>query len=563
MKKLINAPKSVVRETLEGLVDLSSHLALLEGETVVTLRDPGPGETRPVAVISGGGSGHEPAHAGYVGRGMLSAAVAGDVFTSPSVDAVLAAILAVSGPAGAVLIVKNYTGDRLNFSLAAELAQAQGVPVEVVIVADDIALRDTVARDRWRGIAGTVLIHRIAGAAAAQGLPLSEVSRLAWAAAAEVTTMGVGLGSCTVPAAGKPGFTLGESEIEFGLGIHGEKGVSREPMAPADQIVDRLIEAVTIPLAGRTDRPVALLVNGLGGTPPIELAIVARHAIARLRTMGLRVERAWAGTFMSALEMPGVSLSLLPLDSERSACLDTPTEALNWPGPGLVAEKKILPAPAPEQTAAVVPDGPLAPILRQVVNTVAEALRAAEDHLTDLDAQAGDGDLGASLARGAEALKALPAPASATPEILLAAAAGALRSAIAGSSGPFYATGLMRASRAIAGIEAPSPAEWCTAFRVAVDAVREIGGAKPGDRTMVDALHPAVEALTKALQRGEPGALEAALEAAKAGATATREMRPALGRASYLGDRALGVPDGGAVAVTIWLGAICEALRRR
>lgn len=221
MKKLVNEPKAVVRQMLEGFVALAPGQVLLDDETVVVRSDtPADPRQRKVSIISGGGSGHEPAHAGYVGAGMLDAAVAGDVFTSPSTDAVLAAIRAVSGPAGSLLVVKNYTGDRLNFGLAAELARAEGIPVEVVVVADDVALRDTVEPSRRRGIAGTVLVHKVAGAAAAAGLPLSDVLREAEAASAELGTMGVALGPCTVPAAGRPGFTLGDEEIELGLGIH-------------------------------------------------------------------------------------------------------------------------------------------------------------------------------------------------------------------------------------------------------------------------------------------------------------------------------------------------------
>lgn len=266
MKKLLNDPHDLVRELLEGTVDLSSGLALMQDENVVVRGDLPAFAERKVAILSGGGSGHEPAHAGYVGRGMLTAAIAGDVFTSPSADAVLAAILAVSGPAGALLIIKNYTGDRLNFGLAAELARQQGIPVEVVVVADDVALHSLVKRERRRGIAGTVLIHKLAGAAAEQGLPLVEIAALARRAAAQLGTMGVGLGACIVPAAGAPGFTLGEDEIEFGLGIHGEKGVERTTMLSADAIVAALLDAIVDDMQLAPGARVALLVNGLGGT---------------------------------------------------------------------------------------------------------------------------------------------------------------------------------------------------------------------------------------------------------------------------------------------------------
>src|SRR6185503_13661558 len=229
MKKLINSPRTLVREMLEGLADLHPGLAILDSDNVILRADLPAAQQRPVALLSGGGSGHEPAHAGYVGEGMLTAAVAGEVFTSPSVDSVLAAIRASAGPAGAVLIVKNYTGDRLNFGLAAELARAGGIAVEQVVVADDVALSGVVADERRRGIAGTVLVHKIAGAAAAAGRSLADVAQLARDAAADLGTMGVALGACTVPAAGKPGFALAAGEIELGLGIHGEAGVERAP----------------------------------------------------------------------------------------------------------------------------------------------------------------------------------------------------------------------------------------------------------------------------------------------------------------------------------------------
>jgi dihydroxyacetone kinase len=405
VKKLINSPRTVVREMLEGLADLHPGLAILESDNVVLRAGLPPPAQRPVALLSGGGSGHEPAHAGYVGQGMLTAAVAGEVFTSPSVDAVLAAIRASAGPAGALLIVKNYTGDRLNFGLAAELARADGIPVEEVIVADDVALRGVVANDRRRGIAGTVLVHKIAGAAAAAGRSLADVARLARAAAGDLGTMGVALGACTVPTAGRPGFELGADEIELGLGIHGEAGVERAAMMPVDALVERLLTAIQADRGLGTGSRVVLLVNGLGGTPPMELAIVARAAVALLRTRGVSVERAWSGTFLSALEMPGVSLSLLPVDDERLALLDAATTAPAWPGPGRLDTRAIVAAPpVPSSRTA---KGPADPRLIDGLLAIAAALEAAEDRLADLDGRAGDGDLGASMVRAATALRGL------------------------------------------------------------------------------------------------------------------------------------------------------------
>lgn len=305
MKKLINRPEGVVREMLEGIALLNPDLALLANENVIVRADPPrPGE-RKVAVLSGGGSGHEPAHAGFVGEGMLTAAIAGDIFTSPGTNAMLAAIRAAAGPAGAVLIVKNYTGDRLNFGLAAELARAEGIPVEMVLVSDDVALRETVAADRRRGIAGTILVHKVAGAAAEKGMSLNEVVHPARWVAGDVASIGISLGACTLPAVGKPGFVLADDEIEVGLGIHGEQGVSRMRIDPADDLCRVILDAMNADRPFAAGTQLALVVNGLSTTPPMELSIVARSAIRQLRDRGITVERAWAGTFMSVLDMPG------------------------------------------------------------------------------------------------------------------------------------------------------------------------------------------------------------------------------------------------------------------
>jgi ATP-dependent dihydroxyacetone kinase len=560
MKKLINDPKRVEREMLEGLVDLHANLALLDSEDVVIRADLPAPPRRQVAVLSGGGSGHEPAHAGYVGTGMLSGAIAGAVFTSPSVDAVLNAIRASAGPAGAVLVVKNYTGDRLNFGLAAALATAEGIPTRVVVVADDVALHDTVERARWRGIAGTVLVHKVAGAAAMAGADIDQVASEAAATAAALGTMGVALSACTVPAAGKSGFSLGDNEMELGLGIHGEPGVRRGPLEPADRIVEAIIETLLAQTAIPESRRVALLINGLGGTPPMELAIIARHALATLKARGLMVERAWAGNFMTALEMPGCSLSLLALDDIRLSRLDANTDAPAWPGRGQIGLRKIVTVsanpPAPDHAVAAIPSGAE---VRAAALAVAAAMERNEAHLTELDARAGDGDLGISMARGAAAIRALPDTAWRTPGFAFARMAEALRRSIAGSSGPFYATALLRAAEVL-GNDAPSAADWARAFAAAVDSIAELGGAKPGDRTMLDALKPACDAFARAVAEGKtlPGSWAQAVAAAEAGTAATANMRPRLGRAAYLGERALGIPDAGASAVVVWMQALAR-----
>ncbi|KVD78615.1 dihydroxyacetone kinase [Burkholderia ubonensis] len=561
MKKLVNRPSDVVREMLEGIARQSPHLAILGDEHVLvrkTLPEP---SQRAVAVLSGGGSGHEPAHGGYVGDGMLSAAVCGEVFTSPSTDAVLAAIRATAGPNGALLVVKNYTGDRLNFGLAAELARAEGIPVETVVVADDVSLRERVERGQRRGIAGTVLIHKLAGAAAARGLPLARVAAIAREAAADLGTMGVALDGCTIPGADKSGFSLADHEIELGLGIHGEKGVERTAPLPADALVDTLLSSIVADLVLAGGERVALLVNGLGATPDMELAIVLRAAYDNLSRRGIAVERAWAGTFLSALDMPGCSISVLRLNDERAALLDAPTQARAWPGGGAVnpqirvaaAETRDAPPAALDATGRA-----WAARLRPALHAVARTLIDNEATLAELDAAAGDGDLGASMHRAAWAILELPDAAYGTPAGALAALGATLRRAIAGSSGPFYATALLRASRRLADVAEPSARDWATAFRSAVESIGELGGARAGDRTMLDALVPAVGAFGGALEDDRNGAAAwaVAVEAAERGAQETARMTPRAGRASYLGERAIGTPDGGAVAVALWLRAL-------
>ncbi|CAB3810574.1 dihydroxyacetone kinase subunit DhaK [Paraburkholderia fynbosensis] len=564
MKKLINDVCAVVPDMLDGLAALNPNLSLLQGSTIVVRADAEAVAARgEVALISGGGSGHEPAHGGYVGHGMLSAAVAGEVFTSPSTDAVLDAIRAVAGPAGVLLIVKNYTGDRFNFGLAAEIARAEGIPTEMVIVADDVALTASGDHAGRRGLAGTVLVHKIAGAAAAAGRPLGEVARIARQVAASLGTMGVALTPCTVPAAGKPGFELADGEIEWGLGIHGEPGVERGAMEPAKAIVARLLAKITNDLALQSGERVALLVNNLGGTPSSELNVVAGSALRNLAERGIKVERAWAGTFLSALEMAGVSLTLLRVDDERLGWLDAVARTSAWPGlSGRVAQVSVRPAPqTPERAsgATLAHDA----TLRRVIEAVCACLLKAEPTLTEMDQRVGDGDLGISLSRGARAvLHELDTyPTEATPGAVLRSMSATLRRVVGGTSGPLYAVMLLRSAAALEQSDGATATQWAAAFGAGVEGLMELGGAKPGDRTMVDALKPAADALRSALAGATEigAALQAAVNAASDGAAQTASMHPRRGRSSYVGERALGHVDPGAHAVTLWLAAIRDA----
>ncbi|MBM9467230.1 dihydroxyacetone kinase subunit DhaK [Nakamurella leprariae] len=331
MKKIINDPADVVRESLEGLAVAFPDTLRVQLDPAVVSRADGP-VTGKVALVSGGGSGHEPLHTGLVGLGMLDAAVPGPVFTSPTPDAVLAGVQAADGGAGVVLLVKNYTGDVLNFEVAAELAGAEGVPVRTVLIDDDVAVEDSTFTAGRRGIAGAVLVEKIAGAAAERGDGLDAVAEIATRVVRGVRSMGAALSGCTVPHSGEPSFTLAEDEIELGIGVHGEPGRRRMPLPPADALVAQLLDPVLDDLRAEAGDRVLLLVNGMGGTPLAELHLAARAAHGRLGERGLQVSRMLVGNYVTALEMQGMSLSVLRLDDEMLALWDAPvrTPALRW-----------------------------------------------------------------------------------------------------------------------------------------------------------------------------------------------------------------------------------------
>lgn len=323
MKKIINHPEQVVQEMLEGLVlAYPNELKLLEGTSVIVRQD-APVQNK-VGVISGGGSGHEPAHAGYVGKGMLDAAVCGEVFTSPTPDQIFEAIKAVNSGKGVFLVIKNYTGDVMNFEMAAELAEAEGIPVESVIVNDDVAVEDSTYTTGRRGIAGTVFVHKIAGAKAEQGASLAEIKAVAEKVVNNVRSMGLALTPCTVPAAGKPGFELGENEMEVGIGIHGEPGIERKPIATADEIAETLTSHILEDMQLNENDEVAVMINGMGATPEMELFIVNRKVQQLLKEKGINVHETFVGNYMTSLEMVGCSVTLLKLDEELKELLAAP-----------------------------------------------------------------------------------------------------------------------------------------------------------------------------------------------------------------------------------------------
>lgn len=320
MKKVINNPEYVVEEMLEGMAyAYPQYVKKLDNANVLVRKNP---KTDKVALVSGGGSGHEPSHGGFVGLGMLDGAVAGAVFTSPTPDQVYEAIKAVATDAGVLLVVKNYTGDVMNFDMAKEMAEMDGIKVDSVTVNDDVAVENSTWTIGRRGIAGTVLVHKIAGAKAETGATLEEVKAVAEKVIANVRSMGMALTPCIVPAAGKPNFTLAENEMEIGMGIHGEPGTHREELKPADEIVTHLMDKILADMNLAEGDEVAVLVNGLGGTPLMEQFIVNRKVNKVLEEKKVSVYKTIVGEYMTSIEMAGFSISLLKLDDELKSLLD-------------------------------------------------------------------------------------------------------------------------------------------------------------------------------------------------------------------------------------------------
>lgn len=585
-KKLLNSPETCVDDCLEGFVAVNPGLRLLKGHRVVVRADVEEYKASgKVAVISGGGSGHEPSHAGYVGHGMLTGAVCGAVFASPPPNSILAAIRAVGkGNAGGVLLViKNYTGDRLNFGIAAERAKSAGIKTEMVVVDEDCALTSSDKTAGRRGLCGTVFIHKIAGALAEQGRSLEEIVPICTEVVQNMGTIGVSLSPCTVPGAG-PSFSLAVDEMELGLGIHGEAGVKRIKLLSAKETVVTMIDHMTNPsnsthLEVNKGDKVALIVNNLGGTSVLEMNVLAKEAIQDLERRGVTVERAFCGTLMSSLEMSGISLTLLHLDEIRKTCLDAETSAIGWQKPLLPAgvTDRVTPkcmeaddndlrdlvvrlesgAALSQETSALV---------YKAVKGLCDALIANESQLNELDTQAGDGDCGSTLKTGALALlKYLGDPADPGmpvnyPECLLLSIAAIVEQSMGGSSGAMYSLFLTAAAGEVSADV--SVEGWARAFRAGMNAISKYGGAEPGDRTMLDAMHAASEVFSSKLGSAPPlDVLGEAVKAAETMAQKTAGMKARAGRASYVSQDRLVHPDPGAVAVAIWLKAVHQALQ--
>ena len=543
MKRLLNARETIVTEAIDGLLSSSGGtLARLDGYPHIKVVVRRNWDKRKVAVVSGGGAGHEPAHAGFVGAGMLAGAISGEIFASPSVDAVLACILAVTGEPGCLLVVKNYTGDRLNFGLAAEKAKRLGYRVEMVIVSDDVALPDA---PRPRGIAGTLFVHKIAGHLAEAGCDLETVKAAAADAAARVHSLGVSLSTCTIPGQ-RAQSRIGEREAELGLGIHGEPGAAVIESESVKQIVDLMVEKLS---ATCGDVPLGLLVNNLGSVPPMEMGVIVNEVVNS--RLGPRIELVFGpATLMTSLDMNGFSLSLIELNDRRREALLSPVGPIAWV-PGVKLEPKTI-LSLPDLAPAARFQGSTSQRMTAVVQRICDVLLKNETELNALDARVGDGDTGTTFATAARSVldrliaSALPL---AHPDQLCLTIGELLGKTMGGSSGV-----LMSIFFTATGTELARSKNWRIAFEKGIAAVQHYGGAKTGDRTMLDALIPAVDALKE-------GDIKAAATAARQGADATAAMKKAgAGRSSYVTTANLaGVNDPGATAVALAFLAAADA----
>ncbi|WP_353797872.1 glycerone kinase [Enterobacter cloacae] len=542
-----NNRKQLVNDAIEGILISAPHgnLVKLDVDPAIRIVARSDWDKSRVAVISGGGSGHEPAHAGFVGKGMLTAAVCGDLFASPSVDAVLNAIVAVTGDRGCLLIVKNYTGDRLNFGLAAEKAKRYGLKVEMVIVADDIALPDN---KQPRGIAGTALVHKIAGYAAEHGKSLSEVCDIAQQACDNLWSLGVAMQTCNLPGSDEEEGRIKQGHVELGLGIHGEPGASVVDTQNSKAIIDTLVT----PLKAKAgDGRFAVLINNLGGVSALEMALLTKE----LAHSALKDNLAYLigpAPLVSALDMKGFSLTLLKLNDLFEKALHEEVETLGWQKPVAFAPLRTQEHSAIHDRVEFTPSAN--PQVGEYVSVVTKTLIQLENRLNALDAKVGDGDTGSTFAQGAreiaQRLEENNLPLNDVSTLLLLVGER-LATVMGGSSGV-----LMSIFFTAAGQKLHDGQSLADALLSGLAQMKQYGGADLGDRTLIDALQPALEALQK-------NDLQAAAQAAQQGAEATARMGKAgAGRSSYVNKENLdGVMDPGAVAVAEVFKAMVEAKR--
>jgi len=584
MKKFLNKPESIVSEMCTGIVMAHPELEYQRKYKVIKKKHPNKNK---VSLISGGGSGHEPAHAGFVGTGMLDAAVCGDVFASPSQIQVYQAIREASGDKGVLLIIKNYSGDMMNFKNAAFMAQEDGILVDYVKVDDDIAVQDSLYTVGRRGVAGTVFVHKIAGAAAEQGCGLSEVKAIAEKTIANVKSIGIALTSCTVPAKGKPTFELGESEVEYGVGIHGEPGIKREGLSDAHEMIGRMLLSLCTELQIRADNNerIAVMVNGFGATPLMELYLLNSEIYKELSGKGVHIVRSFVGNYMTSIDMAGASVSILKLDDQLERLLNEPcsTPALKISGPAEAADLKVLTVvdtesaevsftvETPDSYAVLGTEITLENLI-YIVDVMSACVIKNEVPFCDVDSHAGDGDMGMSLAKGFKQLKREWKSIIAQSRDIggfLGACSLVLMEYCGGASGPIWGSAFRAAGKFAAERTSLSLPDFAVLLQSAVTGIqvtdeRSFGrvAATVGDKTLMDALIPCADTWIE-LSGSKTGRelFTAGAQAAVEGAKKTEQFAARKGRAGTVGDRSIGYPDAGAHALGVIFTAIAQSLK--
>ncbi len=584
MKKIINRPETVVIEMCNGIVMAHPELKFNRKFKVISKKEINKNK---VSLISGGGSGHEPAHAGFVGKGMLDAAVCGDVFASPSQIQVYQAIRETASDKGTLLIIKNYSGDMMNFKNAAHLAKEDGIQVDYVKVDDDIAVQDSLYTVGRRGVAGTVLVHKVAGAAAEAGLSLEEVKKAAEHAVEHVKSLGFAFTSCTVPAKGTPTFEIGEEEMEYGVGIHGEPGIRRESVICADALAERMTAALTAELKVKTGDSVTVLVNGFGSTPLQELYLLNNAVCRVLDEKQITIHRTFVGNYMTSIDMQGASISLMKMDEELKQYLDRESKAPAFhvescqteiPYVNLTEEseenKEVSYAMRAEESWSEISGETISlDNMKYLVDKMSTCIIENEVPFCELDSHAGDGDFGMSVAKGFRQLKRewdeIMVKEASDIGTFLNACSIVIMEYCGGASGPIWGSAFRAAGKLTAGKAKLDISEFAGMMQAAVKGIQATGersfgrGAVVGDKTLIDALVPCADAWTACAEKESSfkDALKEAAMAAVSGAKKTEEIAARMGRAGTVGDRSIGYPDAGAYALGVIFTELSAAMK--
>ena len=576
MKKLMNNAENIVVQMCKGFVLAHPELSFNEAHKIISRKE----KHQNVALISGGGSGHEPAHAGFVGTGMLDAAVCGDVFASPSQIQVYKALQHVATDKGVLMIIKNYSGDMMNFQNGAVLATEDGIKVDYVKVADDIAVKDSLYTVGRRGVAGTVFVHKIAGAAASKGYELAQVKAIAQKAADNVISLGFAFTSCTVPAKGTPTFILADDEMEYGVGIHGEPGISREKILPAKKLAQRIIDDLYLE---RPDlKEVAVLVNGFGSTPAQELYLFNHDVCQHLASKGIKIYRTFVGNYMTSIDMAGASVSLLALDDELKTYLNaeanTPSFKLDGSTPQPLefsttnsTSESILNTEIETHAehAKIINEQFTIENMRYVVDVMSACIIKNEVPFCELDAHAGDGDFGMSVAKGFKQLKCQWHKLVQTQHMdeFLLNCSMIIMEHCGGASGPIWGSAFRAASKSIKGKNTLSTTDFAEMLLSTVQGIQTTGersfgrGAVVGDKTLIDALVPCAQSWSIHHNKTFKENFVLGAIAAVQGAESTKDIVARMGRAGTVGDRSLGYPDAGAHGLGVIFTDIAEHLK--